>query len=382
MADADDVDHQLRIDDANPRATDSASRSRASLTATSSMYESYTDGPRRHRLRSWLRSASIRSVPVVDVIRGDGPCPTPFGASAVTIGAYDGVHLGHQAVIAQVRDLARARDLQIVVVTFDRHPATVVRPDSAPKLLTDLDQKLELLEATGVDATYVVTFDADRATETAEAFVDEVLVGCLDARAVVVGEDFHFGHKRGGDVALLRRMGAVHDFTVEGLALVDVDGAPANGRPNVSSTAIRTLLGDGDVASAAALLGRPHEVRGTVETGDRRGRDLGYPTANLAIAEVIALPADGIYAGWFERANGSVHPTAMSLGHRPTFYERPQGAPLLECNLLDFAGDLYGEAVRVRFVERLRGEVRFDSEAALVTQMQADVEQTRTILAT
>ncbi|HEX2576025.1 MAG TPA: bifunctional riboflavin kinase/FAD synthetase, partial [Aquihabitans sp.] len=289
--------------------------------------------------------------------------------------------LGHRVVIGQVRQLAAARGLQTVVVTFDRHPATVVRPESAPKLLCDLDQKLELLAATGVDATYVIRFDAERATETAEEFVDDVLVGCLSARAVVVGEDFHFGHKRGGDVALLEEMGAERGFTVEGLRLVDASGAPAHDGPNVSSTAIRGLLADGDVAGAAALLGRHHEVRGVVEHGDRRGRELGYPTANLAIPSEIQLPADGIYAGWFERADGTSIPTAMSLGHRPTFYERPQGEPLLECHLLDFAGDLYGEAVRVRFVERLRGEVRFDSVDALVAQMGADVDRTRELLA-
>ncbi|QXC62444.1 bifunctional riboflavin kinase/FAD synthetase [Aquihabitans sp. G128] len=316
----------------------------------------------------------------MQVIHGSGPCPTPMDPSVVTIGAYDGVHLGHQVVIGQVRQLAAARGLQTVVVTFDRHPATVVRPESAPRLLCDLDQKLELLAATGVDATYVIRFDAERAAETAEEFVDDVLVGCLSARAVVVGEDFHFGHKRGGDVALLHEMGATRGFTVEGLGLVGPDGVEAV--ENVSSTAIRKRLIDGDVAAAAALLGRPHEVRGTVEHGDKRGRELGFPTANLVIPDEIQLPADGIYAGWFERADGTVHATAMSLGHRPTFYDRPQGAPLLECNLLDFAGDLYGEAVKVRFVQRLRGEVRFDGVEPLVAQMQADVAQTRALLAT
>jgi len=320
----------------------------------------------------------VRSVHPVQVIHGAAPCPTPMDPSVVTIGAYDGVHLGHQAVIGQVRELAAAQGLQTVVVTFDRHPATVVRPESAPKLLCDLDQKLELLAATGVDATYVIHFDAERAAETAEDFVDDVLVRCLSTRAVVVGEDFHFGHKRGGDVALLHDMGASRGFTVEGLALVGPDGEQAV--DNVSSTAIRKLLIDGDVARAAALLGRPHEVRGTVEHGDKRGRELGFPTANLAIPDEIQLPADGIYAGWFVRADGSVHATAMSLGHRPTFYDRPQGAPLLECNLLDFQGDLYGEAVQVRFVERLRGEVRFDGIDPLIAQMQADVEQTRALL--
>ena len=316
----------------------------------------------------------------MQVIHGVGPCPTPLQPSAVTIGAYDGVHLGHRAVIDQVRSIAAERDLQTVVVTFDRHPAMVVRPESAPRLLCDLDQKLELLAEAGVDATYVVHFDEERARETAEEFVHEVLVGCLSTRAVVVGEDFHFGHKRGGNVALLREMGATLGFTVEGLALVGTDGDPAGGGAVVSSTAIRSLLAQGDVRGAAAMLGRPHEVRGVVEPGDKRGRELGFPTANLQIPVEIQLPADGIYAGWFERADGSLHPTAMSLGHRPTFYDRPADAPLLECNLLDFTGDLYGEAVRVRFVERLRGEIRFDGIEPLIAQMGADVEQTRSLL--
>ena len=312
----------------------------------------------------------------MQVIQGVGPCAVPQPPSVVTIGAYDGVHLGHRAVIEQVKALATAQGLQTVVVTFDRHPAMVVRPESAPKLLCDLDQKLELLEAAGVDATYVVHFDEERAKETAEEFVHEVLAGCLTARAVVVGEDFHFGHKRGGNVALLREMGATLGFTVEGLELVSTEV----GGTVISSTAIRSLLAEGDARGAAAMLGRPHEVRGAVEHGDKRGRELGFPTANLQIPDEIQLPMDGIYAGWFERADGSVHATAMSLGHRPTFYERPQGAPLLECNLLDFADDLYGEAVRVRFVERLRGEVKFDGIDPLIAQMQADVEQTRSLL--
>ncbi len=330
---------------------------------------------------SWCIPASLRSVGSVQVIHGTGPCPTPHPPSAVTIGAYDGVHLGHRAVIDEVRRIAHAEGLETVVVTFDRHPATVVRPESAPRLLCDLDQKLELLAAAGVDTTYVVHFDEIRAKESAEDFVRDVLVGCLATRAVVVGEDFHFGHQRGGNVALLRAMGAELGFVVDGLELVGADGDPAGEAPNVSSTAIRRLLTDGDVRGAAALLGRPHEVRGTVEHGDQRGRELGFPTANLQIPAEIQLPADGIYAGWFVRADGSVHATAMSLGHRPTFYERPQGSPLLECHLLDFAGDLYGEAVEVRFVERLRGEVRFDGVDALVAQMTDDVAQTRRLLA-
>ena len=314
------------------------------------------------------------------MIHGDEPT-THTGPSAVTIGAYDGVHLGHRAVIAEVARLADERGLQTVVVTFDRHPAQVVRPESAPKLLCDLDQKLELLAATGIDATYVIGFDEEQADVTAEHFVDDVLVSCLDARAVVVGEDFHFGKDRGGNVELLRQVGEVQGFTVDGLALVDREGKPANGAPNVSSTAIRGLLTDGDVAEAALLLGRDHEVRGTVENGDKRGgAELGFPTANLTIAEEIQLPADGIYAGWFERTDGTVHAAAISLGHRPTFYDRPGDRPLLEAHLLDFEGNLYDERVRVRFAERLRAEERFDSVEALVAQIQADVDRTRSLL--
>ena len=300
---------------------------------------------------------------------------------AVTIGAYDGVHLGHRAVIAEVTRLADERGLQTVVVTFDRHPAQVVRPESAPKLLCDLDQKLELLADIGVDTTYVIHFDEVQAAVPAEDFIDDVLVSCLDARAVIVGEDFHFGKARGGNVELLREVGRIQGFTVEGIDLVDRDGRPAPNEAKVSSTAIRRLLAAGEVVEAADLLGRPHEVRGTVERGDGRGgADLGFPTANLTLPEEIQLPADGIYAGWLERTDGTIHATAISLGHRPTFYERPGDRPLLECHLLDFSGNLYGEPVRVRFVERLRGEERFDSVDALIKQIQADVDRTRELL--
>jgi riboflavin kinase/FMN adenylyltransferase len=254
----------------------------------------------------------------------------------------------------------------------------VVRPASAPKLLTDLDQRLELLADTGVDTTVVVPFDRARAAEDAEDFVTEILVGCLRAQAVVVGEDFHFGRGRRGNVALLRAMGTVHGFDVFGLELVDADGRPTDG-PKVSSTSIRSFLNEGDVRAAAALLGRSHEVRGVVQNGDRRGRELGFPTANVAIPGEICLPSDGIYAGWFLRADGVRWPTAISLGRRPTFYEAAEQS-LLEAHVLDFSGDLYGETVAVVFVERLRGEVRFASVDALVAQMQQDVSETRKTL--
>ncbi|HUW02163.1 MAG TPA: bifunctional riboflavin kinase/FAD synthetase [Acidimicrobiales bacterium] len=314
------------------------------------------------------------------VVRDTEGCVAPMQGSAVTIGAYDGVHLGHQQVIRAVRDLEDTDGLASAVVTFDRHPASVVRPESAPMLLSDLDQKLEYLDATGIDIVVVITFDEARSEESAEDFVRSVLVDCLRARKVIVGEDFHFGHERKGNVDLLIELGAIHGFTVEGMDLVGVDGQAAAAADRVSSTAIRRALAEGDLASANRLLGRPHEVRGIVAHGDKRGRELGFPTANVSVPGDIMLPADGIYAGWFERPDGTVLRTAMSLGRRPTFYEEAH-ASLLECFILDFEGDLYDESVRVRFVERLRGEQKFDGIEPLIEQMQRDVERAREILA-
>lgn len=315
----------------------------------------------------------------MDIVHLPGPCASTDQGCAVTIGAYDGVHLGHRAVIAEVRRHAAAMDLPTTVVTFDRHPAMVVRPESAPRLLCDLDQKLELLAETGVERTVVIRFDADRAAESAADFVGRVLVDTLSTRLVVVGEDFHFGSKRSGNVTLLQELGGTLGFNVIGLDLVDETGAPSHTGDRVSSTLIREKLTQGDLAGANRLLGREHEVRGVVAKGDRRGRTLGFPTANVGVPGEILLPADGVYAGWFHRADGTCHPTAMSIGRRPTFYKHAH-ASLLECHLVDFADDLYDERVRVRFTRRLRGERRFDSVDALVEQMHRDVEETRSVL--
>jgi riboflavin kinase/FMN adenylyltransferase len=264
------------------------------------------------------------------------------------------------------------------VVTFDPHPASVVRPESAPLLLTDLEQRLELLAATGVDLTLVLPFDEARSKESPEDFVLEVLVACLRVRGIVVGADFHFGHERSGNVELLAAMGREHGFEVDGMKLV---ASATEGAHPVSSTAIRRALAEGDLIAANRMLGRPHEVRGTVVRGDGRGgAELGYPTANLAIPAGIRLPADGIYAARHLRPDGSSHPAAVSLGRRPTFYDDAD-ASLLESHLLDFDGDLYGEEARVQFVARLRGEERFDSVEALVAQIARDVEATRQALA-
>ena len=306
-------------------------------------------------------------------------CPDPPDGTVVTIGAFDGVHLGHQALLRLVRERAAERGLPTALVTFDRHPAQVVRPESAPKLLTGLAQKLELLEATGlVDHAVVLTFDETRRRESAEDFVSEVLEGCLRARLVVVGADFHFGKNRRGNVALLERMGAELGFDVVGLELVRA-GDDVPGAITYSSTLVRQRLAAGDVRGAAEILGRVHEVRGTVVEGDRRGRELGFPTANVAVPEEICLPAAGIYAGTFRGTDGVERPAAISLGHRPTFYT-DQAYLLLEAYLLDFSGDLYGQAASVGFVERIRAEQRFDSVEALVAAMQRDVEAARRLL--
>lgn len=294
----------------------------------------------------------------------------------VTIGAYDGVHVGHRLVIDEVRRRAAAINAKSALVTFDRHPALVVRPESAPRLLTDRDQKVALLAETGLDFTMIVHFDADKARQTPEEFVRQVLVDCLNARTVVVGEDFHFGHQRRGNVALLRALGKELGFDVDGLELLGrTDGIDEP----VSSTAIRRALAGGEVDVAARLLGRPFEVRGEVVQGDQRGRLLGFPTANVMVPDAIAMPADGVYAGWYERPNGDVHPCAVNLGRRPTFYERADHS-LLEAHLIGFDGNLYGEQARVRFVAFLRSERKFDGIDALKAQLGHDIESASQIL--
>jgi riboflavin kinase/FMN adenylyltransferase len=310
----------------------------------------------------------------MQLLRDPGDCPAGRPC-AVTIGAFDGVHNGHRLVIERVKRVAAEQSLASAVITFDHHPAAIVRPESAPKLLTDLDQKIELLEGTGVDYVLLVHFDDARSQESAEDFVQEVLVNCLSARAVVVGHDFHFGHKRLGSVSLLQDMGADLGFDVTGLRLF-ADGLD---KEPISSTRIRALLADGSVGEAASLLGRPHQVRGVVAQGDRRGRQLGFPTANVSIRNEIALPADGVYAGWYQRPDGIRRSAAISLGRRPTFYREAQ-LSLLEAYVLDFDDDLYGEPARVEFVAHLRSQARFESAQDLVDQMARDIATTRLVL--
>jgi len=296
--------------------------------------------------------------------------------SVVTIGAYDGVHLGHRTVIGQVRSQATELGAASVVVTFDRHPASVVRPESAPKLLTDAEQKLELLASTGVDATLVVPFDAAQSNEAPADFVRRVLVEALAVRGVIVGEDFHFGHKRGGNVQLLRELSAQHDYQVLPVQLISrADGVDEP----VSSTAIRRALAGGDVRRAAEMLGRDHEVRGVVGPGDQRGRTIGFPTANVHVDGSICLPADGVYAAFVTLSDGTRHAAAVNLGRRPTFHEHADHS-LLEAHLLDFSGDLYGQHLRVAFRAFLRGERKFSGIDELKSQLALDIAHARAAL--
>ncbi len=294
----------------------------------------------------------------------------------VTIGNFDGVHLGHRAVLAQAREVAGAGPL--AVVTFDPHPLRVLRPEAAPAVLTPTDRKSELLLEAGVDDVVVLPFTAEVASWSPERFVDEVLVGGLRARAVVVGENFRFGHAAAGDVALLRSLGEARDFLVVPAPLASADAADVSGGGRVSSSLVRRLVADGDVEAAARLLGRPHRVSGPVVHGDRRGRLLGYPTANLGLGPGLAVPADGVYASWLT-VDGTRHPALTSIGTNPTFAgtERRVEAWVIDRDDLD----LYDRTADLDFVRRQRPTLAFDSVADLVTQMDADaVTGRRTLL--
>ncbi|WP_141013877.1 bifunctional riboflavin kinase/FAD synthetase [Nocardioides sambongensis] len=298
--------------------------------------------------------------------------PTDLGPTAAIIGNFDGVHLGHQHVVETARGLADRDGLRLVAVTFDPHPLAVVRPDLAPVRLTDLDRRARLLQEAGVDDVLVLQFGRELASWSPAQFIERVLVHGLDARVVVVGANFRFGHKAAGDVETLRADGR---FAVEG---IDLDGAHGD---VWSSTYVRERLAAGDVAAATEALGRPHVVSGSVVRGDQRGRDLGYPTANVPTGGVAA-PADGVYAGWLRRLDvpgEPALPAAISVGTNPTFAgerERRVEAYVLDRDDLD----LYGVPVEISFVSWIRGMHRFEGLDELLAAMADDVRRTRTLL--
>jgi riboflavin kinase / FMN adenylyltransferase len=312
-------------------------------------------------------------LPDVQIWRSLDDVPGDLGRTAVVIGNFDGVHLGHQHVVREARALADAEGLRVVAVTFDPHPMAVLRPEHAPISLTDLETRAALLADVGVDDVLALPFDRDIAAWTPDEFAQRVLADVLHASVVVVGANFRYGTKASGDVATLTAGGQRLGFRAVGVAL--------DGGPQVwSSTYVRTCLAAGDVAGAAEALGRPFVVRGVVVRGDRRGRELGFPTANVPTRGMVAAPTDGVYAGWLRRLDtGERFPAAISVGTNPTFdgvRERRVESYVLDRDDLE----LYDVEVEVSFVDRIRGMVRFDGVAPLVEQMHTDVAQAREIL--
>jgi riboflavin kinase / FMN adenylyltransferase len=305
--------------------------------------------------------------------------PADWGRCVVTVGVFDGVHRGHAQIIGEVVKIAAARGLPSVLITFDPHPAEVVRPGSQPPQLTTLVRRAELVEALGVDAFCALPFTLEFSHLEPADFVHRALVAQLHAAEVVVGQNFRFGHRAAGDVAMLAELGRTFGFEVSGTPLLTGDVVP------ISATFIRSSVAAGDVSAAALALGRPHRVDGLVERGDQRGRELGYPTANLRTARYAAVPADGVYAGRVVRLSESgdtmdpIGDSAISIGTNPTFAGKQRR---IEAYVLDFDGDLYGQEIGVEFVRRLRSTERFATIEALVEQVERDVELTRDIMTT
>ncbi len=311
----------------------------------------------------------------MQVFRGAAAVPAGFGPSAVTIGKFDGLHLGHRAVIAQLRALA-GDDLTPVVVTFDRNPLEVLRPEASPAPLVGLEQKLDLLADAGVEAVLVLAFDRALADLEPEAFAADLLAGPLDMRRILVGQDFRFGRRGRGDVALLTALGGSLGFSTT------VQDEVTEASRRVSSTWIRELLAAGAIEEAAELLGRSPSVRGEVVHGAHRGRELGYPTANLAERSDGMIPADGVYAGrLIDHAVQPpvAYPAAISVGSNPTFTGVPPKQ--VEAYVLDRTLDLYGHLVDIEFTRRIRGQVAYEGIEPLIAQMAMDVAQVRTLMA-
>ncbi|WP_329023856.1 bifunctional riboflavin kinase/FAD synthetase [Streptomyces sp. NBC_00690] len=307
--------------------------------------------------------------------RGLEDIPEDWGRSVVTIGSYDGVHGGHQVIIGRAVERARELSLPSVVVTFDPHPSEVVRPGSHPPLLSPHHRRAELMAELGVDAVLILPFTAEFSQLSPADFIVKVLVDKLHAQLVVEGPNFRFGHKAAGNVTVLADLGATYDYEVEVIDLF-VTGEAGGGEP-FSSTLTRRLLAEGDIGGANEILGRPHRVEGVVVRGAQRGRELGYPTANLETLPHTAIPADGVYAGWLT-ANGERMPAAISVGTNPQFNGTRR---TVEAYAIDRVGlDLYGLHVAVDFLAYLRGMERFDTVDDLLVQMAADVKKCRELI--
>jgi riboflavin kinase/FMN adenylyltransferase len=288
----------------------------------------------------------------------------------VALGNFDGVHLGHQAVMRRAVEEGRRRGARVVAATFDPHPRAILGPRVQPKLLTTLELRREALLRYGADEVRVIRFDQELSKKSPKEFVGDVLVGEIGAEAVVVGENFRFGHRAAGDVAELERL--MRSYGAEVFAVAVEDEA---GKGGISSTRIRELVAQGEVGLAASLLGRPYVLRGEVAVGDRRGRILGFPTANVVPDQAVVVPARGVYAG-FVRVGKALYPACTNVGLAPTF---ERGESRVEAYLIDFEGDLYGRVVDVSFVRRIRPEKRFSGVEELKEQIARDVEAARRI---
>ncbi|MFC4612309.1 bifunctional riboflavin kinase/FAD synthetase [Streptomyces maoxianensis] len=308
--------------------------------------------------------------------RGLEDIPQDWGRSVVTIGSYDGVHRGHQLIIGRTVERARELGVPSVVVTFDPHPSEVVRPGSHPPLLAPHHRRAELMAELGVDAVLILPFTIEFSKLSPADFIVKVLVDKLHARAVIEGPNFRFGHKAAGNVAYLAELGATYDYEVEVVDLF-VSGAAGGGEP-FSSTLTRRLIASGDVEGAGEILGRPHRVEGVVVRGAQRGRELGYPTANVETLPHTAIPADGVYAGWLT-AMGERMPAAISVGTNPQFDGTER---TVEAYAIDRVGlELYGLHVAVDFLAYVRGQEKFDSIEALLDAIAADVKKCRELTA-
>jgi riboflavin kinase/FMN adenylyltransferase len=310
-----------------------------------------------------------------------GPIPGS-DRSIMTIGTYDGIHHGHRRIISEVVSRCHDSGLSSVVVSFDRHPLSVLRPEAAPLMLTGAQQKAELIQALGVDYLYLLTFDQRRSLQSARDFVYDVVVNGVRAKEVHVGSNFRFGHQRQGDVEFLAEVGTLEDFEVYAAGLSKVSEVLGENHRDadkaISSTLVRKMVTAAELQDASALLHRFHSVRGVVVGGDQRGSgELGFPTANLEIPANMAVPHDGVYAGTLRPLSGQrSHLAAISIGTRPTFY--PSGGPrLIESFVLDYNGNLYGEEVEVAFVEFLRPQIAYESSDELIAQIHLDVAAVR-----
>jgi riboflavin kinase/FMN adenylyltransferase len=318
--------------------------------------------------------------------RGLEATPGDLGRTVVTVGMYDGVHRGHQKLIGAAVSRARAMRRPSLLLTFDPHPAEVIRPGSHPAILTAMDRKAELVAELGVEAMCVLPFTTEFMRLSPESFTHTVLVEHLHAAQVVVGENFTYGHRAGGDLATLAVEGRRFGFAVEGVSLAGISkelDTSDEGEVTISSTYVRACVAAGDMVSAARALGRPHRVDGVVVRGDRRGASMGYPTANVESPQYTAIPADGVYAGHLVTrdprggASRERFPAAISVGSNPTF----QGSRrTVEAYILDYDGDLYGVHVGVEFIQRLRPMIAFPDLDALLVAMAQDVEDTRSLL--